>query len=522
MMSVLIVDDEQIIADGISEMVQEAFDGRLAVYHTYSAAEAQRIIMQEPVDILLTDIDMPEISGLQLHEWVIKRWPLCKVLFLTGYGDFAYARRALEQHAFAYLLKSDGDQQIISALNRAIAEINAEESRLLTDPRLQRARPAYIKECVHRLLHANELSAEQITQWFNGWDIRISLEAPVFFAIGIINGQASAAVDAISAVESLSEARMRTLVTEINPSLIAVLAQTPEAPDLMLFSGILATAQRMLKTEKNADLTVLYCEDREDWVQLSGAYQRLLRAVERICPSVGEHIAVSREDVQKPQPVSGLHGLTDVIRQIRECDDYLTTGQEALYFSEMQRIWDQVAAAADPEYATMVYHTVLMMIDASMLNFSEAREAYEAARRNAKGMLNWRQLRDQANALARHVFLAQRTKTIDRREALIREVNEFIVKNLSGDLSLTRIAAAVNFHPAYLSRIYKESTQIGLSEYIWEQRLQMACKLLRETHIRVVDIGVQLGFNSATYFTRFFKKHKGISPQEYRDRFLPS
>lgn len=523
MMSVLIVDDEVIIADGISEMVQETFDGRLAVYRTYSAEDAQRIILGMPVDILLTDIDMPVTSGLQLHQWVTFRWPLCKVLFLTGYSDFTYARQALEQHAFAYLLKSDGDQKIVEALERAIAEINAEESKLLADPRLQKARPAYIKECVNQLLHTANITLEQIVQWFNGWDLQISLDRPVFFGIGILNGVECSISDAISAVESLSGERMHCLCTEINPRTIAIMAQTISEPDIMLFSGILEMTQRMLRTERDADLTILYCTDEEKLECLSVAYNRLLRAVERICPNSGEHIGISPDSVPSAQESGALLGLPDVIRQIRECDDYLTTGQEALYFSEMLAVWNQVAASADMEYATMVYHTLLMMIDASMQNYPEARQEYESLRRQGAQLRepkDWRMMKRETDALARQVFVAQRSKTVNRRDALVREVNEYIQGHLSEDLSLIQIAGAVNFHPAYLSRIYKESTHMGLSEYISGQRLAVACKLLRETHNRITDIGSSLGFNSATYFTRFFKKQKGVSPQEYRDRFL--
>lgn len=500
MMSVLIVDDEVIIADGIAQMVQEAFDGRLAVYRAYSASEAQRIIMNKPVDILLTDIDMPEMSGLQLHAWVTQRWPLCKVLFLTGYSDFAYARQALEQRAFAYLLKSDGDRKTIDALERAIREVDEEASRLLKAPRLQPVQPDYIKQCVHQLLNAASLQEEQIPAWFRGWSVPISFEQPVFFAIGIVNGEDVTPGDAISVIESPAEGRMRCLVTEMNPCMVAILAQTTPLPDLMLFSGLLETAQRMLRTDKQADLTVLYAAEETPWVQLPAAYQRLLRAVERIYPSAGEHIAVAHDAQPEDACSAGGRDLKDIVHQIRECEVYLTAGKDALYFSEMRRVWKRVAASRDPEYAAAVYHTVLSSIESG-------------SPRQAKARMD-----GTMDELAYQVLRAQRGKTASRRDTLIREVNQFIQAHLSEDISLTQIAAAVNFHPAYLSRIYKESTHMGLSEYIGAQRLSTACELLRETHLKVVDIGRRLGFNSATYFTRFFKKHQGVSPQEYRDR----
>ena len=106
MESLLIVDDEVIIADGLYHMLQEVFQDRLEVRRCYSCDEACAVLNRNRVDILLTDIEMPGASGLELHRMVRERWPMTRVIYLTGYSDFDYARRALKQRAFAYVLKS--------------------------------------------------------------------------------------------------------------------------------------------------------------------------------------------------------------------------------------------------------------------------------------------------------------------------------------------------------------------------------------------------------------------------------
>ena len=119
----LIVDDEMIIADGLHEMLEQAFAGRLQVLCCYSAAEALEIARQFCIDLLLTDINMPDTSGLELHNRILESWPQCRVIYLTGYSDFEYARTALDQHAFAYVLKGEGDDCLISTIERAMAEL---------------------------------------------------------------------------------------------------------------------------------------------------------------------------------------------------------------------------------------------------------------------------------------------------------------------------------------------------------------------------------------------------------------
>ena len=123
MRTLLIVDDERLLADGLCGLLATAFSGRLNVICRYSAAAALEAAADLPVDILLTDINMPNMSGLDLHRSVQALHPSCQVIYLTGYSDFDYARTALEQHAFAYILKGEGDDIVISAVEQALKQL---------------------------------------------------------------------------------------------------------------------------------------------------------------------------------------------------------------------------------------------------------------------------------------------------------------------------------------------------------------------------------------------------------------
>ena len=123
MLTLLIVDDEVLIADGLRDMLAEAFAGRLNVICRYSAAAAIEAASGQGIDILLTDINMPNVNGLQLHRAIRDVYPSCRVIYLTGYSDFEYARTALDQQAFAYILKGEGDDVVISTVERALEKI---------------------------------------------------------------------------------------------------------------------------------------------------------------------------------------------------------------------------------------------------------------------------------------------------------------------------------------------------------------------------------------------------------------
>ncbi|MBQ8095186.1 MAG: response regulator [Clostridia bacterium] len=147
MQFLLIVDDEILIADSLASMLRQAFDGRLQVYCCYSAADALEIADKFQIDLLLTDINMPDCSGLELQKRMCALYPHCRVIFLTGYSEFDYARTALDQHAFAYVLKGEGDDYVISTIERALASLVSEmPSKPAVIPETEPEQPEWLSE----------------------------------------------------------------------------------------------------------------------------------------------------------------------------------------------------------------------------------------------------------------------------------------------------------------------------------------------------------------------------------------
>ena len=92
-----------------------------------------------------------------------------------------------------------------------------------------------------------------------------------------------------------------------------------------------------------------------------------------------------------------------------------------------------------------------------------------------------------------------------------------IAAHLNGDLSLTAMGALVYLNPFYLSRLFKKQLGITLTDYVIHARMEKAKELLLSTHRKINDIALEVGFESASYFTRFFKRTTGMTPLDYRD-----
>ncbi|WMT39454.1 response regulator [Paenibacillus sp. D2_2] len=139
MYRLLIVDNEEYVVDGLVELFNAENRPDLETQGAYSAAEAMNALMTTSYDIVITDIRMPGINGLELQRIIASRWPYCKVIFLSGYDNFNYAQEAIRQGSVNYILKTEDDDVIIAAVDGAIEKIRSEkeEKKALTEARTQ-------------------------------------------------------------------------------------------------------------------------------------------------------------------------------------------------------------------------------------------------------------------------------------------------------------------------------------------------------------------------------------------------
>lgn len=122
---IMVVDDEPIIADELSELLKNHLQdyGNITVRTAYNAATVLKLIAQHSCDILISDIQMPGKSGLELAKEVREIVPDVNILFLTGFNNFAYAYEAFRQNAVHYLLKTEGDEAILQAVRETVDKL---------------------------------------------------------------------------------------------------------------------------------------------------------------------------------------------------------------------------------------------------------------------------------------------------------------------------------------------------------------------------------------------------------------
>ena len=162
MYSIMIVEDEYLVRQGIASLVNYEQFGMQVIAQAENGIEAWQKFQENPADILLTDINMPQMNGLELAKLVRDQAPKCHIVFLTGYDDFDYARTAIKLGADDYLLKPFSKDDVEEMLAKLQTKLDKERKRAQIQNLVDQGQRSELEEAIHARLADSELSLKSL------------------------------------------------------------------------------------------------------------------------------------------------------------------------------------------------------------------------------------------------------------------------------------------------------------------------------------------------------------------------
>lgn len=530
---VYIVDDESYIADSTAMRLQNDNDHDMDVSVFYNAKEAFEAIRTMRVDILICDIRMPEMSGLELMDSVLQIWPKCQIILLSAYAQFDYVYHAIQHVSVDYVLKQDGYTAIAAAFNRALERININakrEDQLRTaHQQAQSALPWLEREFLLDLVHGAHYETDTLERTKSQLSLSVDIETPAYMIMPVVHGT----FERETLIERTERANSLAMIARdfLPEKACMISVQIDEKRMLWLWQfsdneprtaaqleSAMEGIQLAAQSQMELNLSFAYCINSRSLEAYPTMYRQLNTMVER-------HVS---DDVQQWIYCADLH------------DDAGNARLQVLntQVQHWNRIYKASAPEADTELDTLLCelasYTSLDDVGYMRLYLQIAMQLAQTAQdvtidREQKDGLDFNVLynaRAHASSKDAAIYLKSVSDylTQKRREdvdhstrALIVHVQEYIHAHLNEDISLVKLAQYVHMNTSYLSRVFKLKTGRNLKDYIWELRLNRAYELLRRPDLRVHEVGEQLGFLTPSYFSYFFKKHTGMTPREFRD-----
>ena len=544
MYRLLIVDDEDIITDGLYEVFSHFQPEQLDVCRAYSGIEAMNWMSRTRVDIVLTDIAMPGMNGLELSDEVQKYWPRSRIIFLTGHSEFEYAYRAIQMPNVRYVLKAEGYGKVTETVQEVLDELSRSHqgSQLIQQSREQlfalqfMAQGDYMR---HLLQNSSALCADRDTlvHEFNKLHIELDPTYPVVQVLGRI-----ACSDTRSYTERneilLSIRRLwDTFFSEQTRSMAVIdkygdifwFVQPIRHEECLQGSHFIKFVEGTLEMVQEASLNalgvplgfVLSCEPCE-WSIVSKRYDRL-RQIQQL--RIGSSVSIIVSDGSKSMNGVGCKdNFAGGDQKVELLAGYLETGRSIEFLKVLDEISRVVLQTNGyVQFTIQTYYAIALMLYSSIIHMGlHGRIDDNGKLMRLDDHSSMQEGFDYLKQIANSLFIVKQSEERDRASLMVERICEYIEEHLSEDLTLVRLAEIHFFNPSYLSRFFKQEKGMNLSEFIDKCRAKRAKELLRDGNLKVREVAISVGYEAAHSFTRFFKKVTGLTPQDYRDNLTLS
>ncbi len=533
MIKLLIADDEALVCIGLQSMLKWEEYNIEIVGIAHNGAQAEDLIASLQPDIVITDIKMPVKTGLEVADAVRRkqgRLPL--FIILTSFEEFEYAKSAIELQAVDYLVKLElTPQMLTTSILRAISILadykSLEQGASAPDSTRRSDLQGHREKFFTRLLNNLFENKNQYLLQLQDLDIELDQKSYVVSTCRILGptsipprGDKLVALCTSTlqmAKDTLARAAGTCHVISLDLRNFAVILPVPEAsPDggMAEVAKLLAHMASVLHNYFNVTVIGAVGFAVEDPYLLRDSYESARKAMPEavrgqsfICYSSDRH---AREE-------HALFDFSESRQDIRRAFEEMDTRVLYAIITRMIEDFDSrpelVVPAMDAACNILYMATSLLADGENMVEhiFADEPEGYRAIyqQHTMEGIVEWLvRFRDGSCELLS-------TRRQSYKEQLVKNVQSYIKRNLDSRLSLNQVADVFSFSPNYLSHLFSKTAGINFVDYITETKIAAAKEMMLRGEGRVNEISQRLGYESAFYFSKVFKKVEGISPREF-------
>ncbi|CAI6081619.1 HTH-type transcriptional activator RhaR [Paenibacillus sp. JJ-100] len=527
MYRVLLVDDEEDVREGlVVEVDWEALDLRI-VGLAENGREALEMAERVEPDIVITDISMPFMDGLELARRLRERNPLVKLVILTGYDEFDYARQAVSLSVDEYLLKPFSAAHLTELLTRLRAQMEAEITEREDVQQLREhyrtSLPLLQADLIATLLHRQKSSAyilsraSQCGLELTGRRYGVSIltlhasEDPELKLFAALNIAAEVWAEHKAGHAFLHQETVVLLYVEPLESLEGTQVEAENLQQQALENVI-----RSIRHYLRVPVTIGSSRLVGSLPEVKHAYEDALLALDyRLVPGTDSLIYIA--DVERQ--AAGKLRFDELKQQtLTRC---LKAGTQTELEQGLQIIFREITVEHGRSDIQLYLIEVLTTVwKAAQASGEDMEDIFGAGFQLYTDLFRLPGL-SEAQQKVREVCLLVQQRISSGRQHVYKDIVEqalaFTKKHYADpDLSIQKVCAHLHISSGYFCSIFKKEVQLTFLQYLMQIRMDEARELLRSTELKSFEIAEKVGFAEPNYFSFCFKKNIGVSPKEYR------
>ncbi|TXK85903.1 response regulator [Paenibacillus sp. N3.4] len=526
MYRLIIVDDEMHVIEGVKSDLDLEKNGISELYTAYNMRQAKEIFAEHPIDIMLCDIEMPQGSGLELLAWVRERYPETETIFLTAHADFKYAKQAIQLGSLEYLIKPALVNELEEAISKAKQKISKHSELHHVNQLWMQNHPLIVErfwmDLLDQTIPSHENVIKEVAENRNLVYCERMTFLPVLISVQRWHKELSLRDEKIleyalknSAQEMIVQQVTNRQIIPIDRGKILVILYFESYTDELLEELV-----RSCEAYIGSCYRYFYC-DLCCYLGTDGYMTEVLSIVQDL-------MVLAKNNVAFNNKVFSLMGKSVSNVQIKLPDmtvwsAMLKKGTKEKVVAEATEFLENLVRTEglDAHLLRQFYENFLQMtyfvlnlkgIQAHQLFCDElSLELSKNATRSVTDLLAWiwhtvEKAMDQA-------------ETVDEATSVIESVKQYIVVHLDqSELSREELAKHVYLHPDYLSRFFKKETGVSITDYLLQERVNLAKELLCKSDMPIGSIALSVGYSNFSHFSKMFKKVANLNPNDYREQ----
>jgi two-component system response regulator YesN len=515
---VFLVEDEIVTREGIRDIVDwnaygfefcgEAPDGEMALPAIHTTCP----------DVLITDIKMPFMDGLQLCKIVRQRWPSIKTIILSGHDEFEYAQRAIELGVTEYLLKPLGALDLHRALRRLAAQLDQEREE---QERLRRLREqvdenlALLRErLLFKLLLGAVSPSDAIEE---SLALGMDLTARCYLVI-IVRIELQEHTHRLDYAEQHRAQRVVAGLVASNPD-VFLLTKDLEELVLILKGNTFETIQE----ERDLLLKQIDRQAKEAPCQLLIGRGAPARRLADISQSFAEALASLQGAPEQRGGVDNIVDRAELIKVDRSAvEDYLKCGTledfDDFFDAFVQPLGDAIKSYMVRNYIVMdIALTTARFVGGLGGDVEQVVPGLDQIEAVVAGLDSIGQIREYAQRTLVGAVAYRDSQAGRQHASMLQQARSYVDRHyMDPNISLSEVAAQVNHSPSHFSTVFSQETNTTFKQYLTEVRIKKARELLRTTNAKSYEIACQVGYTDPHYFSYVFRKNTGLTPTDFR------
>ncbi|MFV0313973.1 MAG: response regulator [Anaerotignum sp.] len=524
---ILLVDDEEEVRTSIIKKIEWDQTGFRVIGDAENGRDAlEKIELLEP-DVVLTDIRMPYLDGLDLAEQIRKLRPSIKIIIFSGYDDFEYAKQAISLNITEYILKPVNAKELTEILKRTKESLDEEIERLRGETALKESylkNLSILRENFLGNLVKGKVKSEEIILNMKQYQLPL-LDGNCWVAMKLNMKKVSIEQSGLQE-RGLLEVSVRHLLEEKlqhwngfvmfqRPSGLCGMVAMKDEEEITKLMTILEDACRESKRILNYPLSIgigFVVDKLED---IEASYSGAREAVEY------SKIAGNVIYINDVEPVRG-----SILRLDEKAEARLNY---ALRFGDEESIISCVEDIAQKmnrvglrhsgvqAYVIGILNAVLSVVQKYELDETLIFGEYADYSGVISGIVSSKELSDWLKAISFSISACLTKERVGSTKALIREAKRYIEENYTNsELSLETISTHLHMSTTYFSTVFKREVGESYTSYLTGVRLEQATRLLKDTDDKTYSIAAKVGYDEPNYFSYVFKKRYGVSPNKFR------